>query len=169
MDSGERYVDRKELEWSEMTHGDVFTVREKVLGGAAGSEELGCTLYELPPNRRTWPYHYHLGNEEALYVLSGEGTLRTESGTRPISEGVYAAFPSGRAGAHQVINTSDDSLEYLCFSTNNEPEIIVYPDSEKAVAAGELAEDEAFRRMVPLDVDLEYWEGEPTDPSAFEE
>jgi uncharacterized cupin superfamily protein len=32
----------------------------------------------VPPGRRAWPYHYHLENEEAIYVLEGLGTLRID-------------------------------------------------------------------------------------------
>jgi uncharacterized cupin superfamily protein len=40
-------------------------------------------------------------------------------------------LPANEEGAHQVINTSDAPLRYLCISTMLEPEIAVYPDSGK--------------------------------------
>lgn len=51
-------------------------LRRKQLGNAAGGEQLGCSLYEMPPGQESWPYHYHTANEEAMYVLAGRGTLR---------------------------------------------------------------------------------------------
>ena len=65
-----------DLEWDEQSHGEKFGYRRKQLGSAAGGEKLGCSLYEVPPGRRAWPYHYHLANEEAIYVLEGSGILR---------------------------------------------------------------------------------------------
>jgi uncharacterized cupin superfamily protein len=65
-----------DLEWSEHSRGEKFGSRRKQLGSSAGGEKLGCSLYEVPPGRRAWPYHYHLANEEAIYVLEGSGTLR---------------------------------------------------------------------------------------------
>src|SRR5438552_13716243 len=56
--------------------GERFGVRVKRLGQAAGGSQLGTSLCELPPGARSWPFHYHLVNEEAIYVLEGEGTLR---------------------------------------------------------------------------------------------
>ena len=64
------------MEWEEQTHGERFGYRRKSLSAATGSEKLGCSLYEVPPGRRAWPYHYHLANEEAIYVLHGSGTFR---------------------------------------------------------------------------------------------
>lgn len=54
--------------------------RWKRLGREAGGERLGCTLEEIAPGERPAQYHYHTGNEEALYVLDGEGTLKMPGG-----------------------------------------------------------------------------------------
>lgn len=54
--------------------------RWKRLGRLAGSTRLGCTLEEIQPGGRPADYHYHLANEEAMYVLEGAGTLRTPRG-----------------------------------------------------------------------------------------
>ena len=47
------------------------------LGAAAGAQELGATLYELPPGTAVSPYHLHYGNEDLLIVLSGRPMVRT--------------------------------------------------------------------------------------------
>src|SRR3712207_7562539 len=65
-------VGEGDLQWSEKYHGEKFGYRRKSLGSAAGGDKLGCSLYEVPPGRRAWPYHYHLANEEAIYVLRSE-------------------------------------------------------------------------------------------------
>ena len=108
-------VDEQDLEWGEQSHGVKFGYRRKQLGSAAGGEKLGCSLYEVPPRRRAWPYHYHLANEEAIYVLEGSGTLRIDERQITLSRGDYVAMPVGERGAHQIINTSDEPLRYLCF------------------------------------------------------
>lgn len=48
----------------------------KQLGALAGSEKLGCSLYQLPPGCHSFPDHFHYANEEAIYVLEGQGRLR---------------------------------------------------------------------------------------------
>ncbi len=66
-----------ELRWSEHSHSEKFGHRRKQLGSAAGGERLGCSLYEMTPGRKAWPYHYHLANEEA----STSSTSRARSGS----------------------------------------------------------------------------------------
>lgn len=99
-------VNERDVDWTETEHGST-RFRRKHLSGAAdgdGDPGLGCSLYELPPGARSWPYHYHAGNAEAMYVLSGSGRLRVDGEEHPLEAGDYVPFPSGPAGAHQVIN-----------------------------------------------------------------
>lgn len=158
-------VDVNELEWEEESHGERFAHRRKGLATAADGERLGCSLYEVPPGERPFPYHYHTANEEAMYVLDGRGRLRTDHGTLEISAGDYVTLPTGESGARQVIASSDEALRYLCFSTMVEPEIVGYPDSEKfGLFAGSAPFGSPDRRtltaFLPEDVATGYWDGE---------
>src|SRR5918999_2507981 len=96
-----KVVGHQDVEWSEQYHGEKFGYRRRSLGSAAGGEKLGCSLYEVPPGRRAWPYHYHLANEEGVYVLEGSGTLRIGEEEIQVSEGDYVTFLSRAEGAHQ--------------------------------------------------------------------
>ena len=55
--------------------------------------------------------------------------LRVNGEEVSISEGDYAAFPASVEGAHQLVNTSDKTLRYLCLSSMAQPDAMVYPDS----------------------------------------
>jgi uncharacterized cupin superfamily protein len=88
---------------------------------------LGCNLYEVPPGHRAWPYHYHLANQEAIYVLEGSGMLRIGGQEIAVAQGDYVALPTGETGAHQILNNSNEVLRYLCFTTMVEPDIISLP------------------------------------------
>ena len=125
-----RRANADEMEWSTTEQGET-AFKRKQLGEAADGDELGCSLYELPAGKRSWPYHYHTANEEALFVLSGEGTVRCDGETAAISEGDYLTFAANAEGAHRVINDSEGPLRYLIVSTMTEPDVTVYPDSEK--------------------------------------
>ena len=152
-------VNEADVEWIERSHGETFASRRAYLGEAAGGEQLGCSLYEIPPGKSHCPYHYHGANEEAAYVLSGEGTLRSPEGEEALSAGDYVSFPVGEAGAHRIRNDSSDTLRYLCFSTRHEPEAVVYPDSAKLGVFWGAAPDSPSK-LFPLDADVDYWEGE---------
>ncbi|KYH27032.1 cupin domain protein [Halalkalicoccus paucihalophilus] len=122
-------VNESDLEWNETDRGDT-RFRRKQLAEEAGGEGIGCSLYELPPESGSWPYHYHTGNEEALYVLSGTGVLRGEEEKHDLRAGEYVALPVGEAGAHRVINDSEEPLRYLAISTMRDPDVTVYPDAD---------------------------------------
>ena len=160
-----RHVSSDDLDWQEIGNGGRVEFRCKRLGLAAGGGGLGCSLVEVQPGRRSWPYHYHHANDEALYVLAGRGRLRTPGGERPLRPGDYAGFPRGAGGAHQVLADGDELLRYLCFSTMLQPEIAVYPDSGKlGLFAGrppgaDPGPDDLVR-FVPGDARVEYFAGE---------
>lgn len=124
-------VDATDLEWETNEPGGRFAYRRKRLGITAGGDQLGCSLYEVPPGKSPWYYHFHEANEEAMYVLDGEGTLRTTEGEVPLSPDMYVAFPTGKEYAREVKNTSDQPLRVLMLSTMLYPDIVGYPDSEK--------------------------------------
>jgi len=120
------------------------------VGRELGAELLGCGLYDLPPGERTWPYHYHLGNEEWLIVVAGRPTLRTPEGERELEPGDVAAFPEGEAGAHDLANPTQENARVAIFSTLRRGSV-VYPDSGKVGAGGRY-----FRVADAVD----YWDGE---------
>jgi uncharacterized cupin superfamily protein len=156
-------VNESDLDWSETERG-ASRFRRKRLAAAAGGEDLGASLYELPSGARSWPYHYHAGNEEALYVLAGEGRLRNDDGEERLAAGDYVALPAGPGGAHRVVNDGDEPLRYLAVSTMNDPDVTVYPDSGKVgVFAGAPPGGDGDRTVhgyYPRDADVSYWEGE---------
>ncbi len=158
-------VNENDLEWGEQSHGERFGHRRKALGSATGGEKLGCSLYEVPPGRRAWPYHYHLANEEAIYVLHGSGMLRIGGREVALSRGDYVALPVGEEGSHQIFNTSDEPLRYLCLSTMDEPDVLVYPDSGKiglfaGSAPGGPKEKRTLHKYLRSDAEVGYFDGE---------
>ena len=158
-----RRVNEADLEWSE-TEREETGFRRKKLAAAAGADDLGASLYELPPGKSSWPYHYHAANAEAVYVLDGTGTLRTPDGETRVEPGDYCAFPASADGAHRLHNDSDEPLRYLAVSTMRDPDVTVYPDSEKiGVYAGSPPGGEAERDVSGYyrrDDDVDYWTDE---------
>lgn len=129
----------EEVEPKEMKQGD-FVHKTRRLGTAAGGLALGCSHYEIPPGKTTFPFHFHSGLEEAIYVLEGEGTLRIGEEQVSIGAGDYIALPPGPDHAHQLTNNGSIPLRYLCVSGTATPltlDIVGYPDSKKlAMYAG---------------------------------
>ncbi|MBW3661337.1 MAG: cupin domain-containing protein [Gemmatimonadetes bacterium] len=123
----------RDVAW-EAFGGTLFHGERKRLSRAAGGERLGYSLYRLKPGERPYPFHFHHVNEEAFFVRTGYGELRTLEGTRKLSPGDAFGCPPGIVGAHGLLNTGDGALEYFAVSTMIEPEVIEYPDSDKLYA-----------------------------------
>jgi len=146
-----------------------FTRRQ--LGAATAADALGCSHYEIPPNRRTWLTHYHAGNEEALYVLDGSGTVALGPGgeEHDLEPGDYATFTADEAGTHDI-RAGDDGLTALAFSTMEEPDITVYPEVGKvglfAGSAPGRSEGRILSKTLDLHADVPYWEDEADDESG---
>ncbi len=156
-------VDESDLEWTEYDpEPDDVAFRRKQLSTAVDADDLGCSLYELPPGKRSWPYHYHTANEEALYVLAGEGLLVAADGEKSLVSGTYAAFPADERGGHRIVNDGDEPLRYLLFSTMNEPDITIYPEMETfGVYVGSPPggrEERSFEGYYDGDAETEYWD-----------
>ena len=105
-----------------------------------------------------WPYHYHHGVEEWLYVIDGAPVVREPAGERVLTVGDLICFPSGHLGAHAVNGPG----RFVIFSAgqNVEPWMSVYPDSDKISGPGGI-----LRR----DGAVSYWHGEggPSEPAEF--
>ncbi|HEV8343774.1 MAG TPA: cupin domain-containing protein [Candidatus Binatia bacterium] len=133
--------------------------RQRV-GAAIGAKKLGYSLFTVPPGKAAFPYHLHHTNEEMIYVFEGEGLMRIGKEEVKVSPGMFIAFPHGADHAHQLINTSDRDLRYLCVSTMEYPEMAEYPDSNKVGAYVTGAGDGGLRVLYRKDDNVPYYDGE---------
>ncbi|MEJ2060907.1 MAG: cupin domain-containing protein [Gammaproteobacteria bacterium] len=148
-----------EVDWEGFAHGDRFVGRRKRLTEAAGGDQLGCSVYEVPPGCTAFPFHLHHANEEAIYILEGRGTLRLADGEHVVGAGDYIALKAGKKGAHQLVNTFRKPLRYLCFSTMTGPDVTEYPDSNKVGILFGLAR-KSRRVYMRNGKEVDYWDGE---------
>jgi len=94
-----------------------------------GAHRIGAGLYKTDQGRWVWPYHYHHGIEEWLYVVSGSPVLRDPAGERTLNAGDTVCFPSGHSGAHTVAGPG--RVVIFSFGGWPDPSVCVYPDSDK--------------------------------------
>ena len=122
----------------------------------AGAKTSLVSVYEIPPHKSAYPYHFHHNNEETFYILSGEGVLRTPDGERKVSAGEFLFFPTGPAGAHKLTNSSDtENLVYIDFDVVHDVDITIYPDSEKIGVWGM-----GINQLYPQAEAVDYYDGE---------
>jgi uncharacterized cupin superfamily protein len=127
------------------------------LGPLLEAEQLGMTVYELPPGQALCPYHYEYAEEEWLVVLEGNASVRHPGGTDQLEPWDVVCFETGPGGAHQVRNDTDGTVRVMMFSRVDHPAATVYPDSDKiAVWTGNREDDVIVHRASGV----EYFEGE---------
>ena len=127
------------------------------IGPLLGSSMVGATIYELPPGQSICPYHYEYGNEEWLIVLVGRPVLRHPEGEDQLEPWDAVCFQVGPAGAHKLVNRTDEPVRLLMLSTKREPSVAVYPDSDKI---GVWPGDERDHILVRRESGVEYWDRE---------
>lgn len=126
-----------------------------------GAKKLGYSISIVPPGKKVCPFHNHRINEEMFLVLEGHGTLRFGDKEYPLKKhDIIACPPGGRDVAHQIINTSNSELKYLCLSTNEPYDICEYPDSNKVMAMVGEAGKREFRHISKADQQVDYMDGE---------
>ncbi len=88
------------------------------LGKASGSQSLGAWLITLPEGARSSCTHAHSAEEEMIFILSGECSLRIiepgqEATETPVRAGFFISFPAGTGIAHSFINRSASPVRLL--------------------------------------------------------
>lgn len=123
------------------------------IGPLIGAQQMGMTIYELEKGQAVCPYHYEVGQEEWLFVLSGRPSLRDPDDEFELEPGDVYLFPEGEEGAHKVTNHRDEVARIAMLSNKDEPSIAFYPDSGKV---GIYPEGKLFR----LADEVDYFDGE---------
>ena len=123
---------------------------------AGSAKQSAVAFYELPPGKSNYPYHYHLTSEETFYIISGTGTLKTPDGEVEVHAGDLLFFPAGEGGAHKLTNSSEsEPLIYIDFDTLADPNVCIYPDSNKVGVYGK-----DFRSIYRLEDHVDYYDRE---------
>lgn len=121
---------------------------------------LGVNRMRLQKGQTTCPFHYHLREDEAFFVLSGRGVLRYGDELHDIRAGDCISCPAGTKIAHQIANPHDEELVYLAIGAFDPHEVCVYPDSDKIMVRGV----RQLGRVAPM----AYFDAEPEAPKILE-
>ena len=135
--------------------GNRFAIHFRHLTSAIAGDDykVGVALEELPAGKQSNQFHFHMLEEEHIFVLEGACTLRLGEERIAMRAGDYVMFPAGRKVGHCLINETDAVCRYLVIGEQNPNEVSVYPDSNKVQVRWL---DERYDRRVRLN----YWDGE---------
>jgi uncharacterized cupin superfamily protein len=143
-------------EWSEVPR---FGVRYRHLTLAAIGEDyrVGVAIEELRSGKQSSPAHYHIFEEEHVYILEGTLTVRMGADTHEMRAGDYICFPAGQKAGHCLINNSGATCRYVIVGERNPNEVAVYTDSKQV-----LVRALGRRAIFDLAARRGYWDRENT-------
>jgi uncharacterized cupin superfamily protein len=151
------------VDWTVLDDVPNFRLRYRHLSRAALGEayRIGVAIEELPPGMRTAPAHYHLYEEEHVFVLEGRVAVRDGSGGFELGAGGYVCFPAGRRSGHCLSNPGEGPCRYVIVGERRLEDVVVYTDTGKLMvpALGR-------RALYDLAARRSYWEGEATGLAA---
>lgn len=106
------------------------------LGDAAGLTQYGVNLLRLPPGAWSSQRHWHVAQDEFIYVLAGEVVLVTNSGEEILRAGDSAGFPANEGNGHCLQNRSSGDVQILEIGTRIAADAAYYPDIDMVAPAG---------------------------------
>lgn len=111
--------------------------RKQPLGDLFGLKNFGVNLTRLAPGAMSALRHAHTRQDEFVYVLQGNPTLRTDEGDTRLAPGMCAGFRAGTGNGHHLINETDEDVVYLEVGDRTPGDEAVYPDDDlKAAMVG---------------------------------
>ena len=106
------------------------------LGDAAGLTQFGVNLLRLAPGVWSSQRHWHVKEDEFVYVLEGEVVLVTEAGEEVLRAGDCAGFKAGVEDGHHIQNRSDRTAVLLEVGTRSDEDGAAYPDIDLLLKVG---------------------------------
>jgi uncharacterized cupin superfamily protein len=101
---------------------------KQALGNAGGLTQFGVNLTRLPPGAWSSQRHWHSGDDEFVYMISGEVALITDAGEEKISAGDCVAFPRNTPNGHHLINKGPATAVFLEVGTRNPDDVCTYAE-----------------------------------------
>jgi uncharacterized cupin superfamily protein len=106
------------------------------LGAEAGLTQFGVNLLRLPPGAWSSQRHWHVHEDEFVYVLSGEVTLVTDAGEEVLRAGDAAGFKANDSNGHCLQNRSDGDAVVLEIGSRIDGETAHYSDIDMLAHGG---------------------------------
>ena len=128
-----------DVPWSKLRGSTAF----KRLGHYGGGSQIGVGIDVLKPGQYSNRFHYHLKEEEHIFILRGSATLRLGGNTYVMKERDYCCFPAGQRAGHHLYNHTKENCLFMTIGDNKPDDIACFPESGKARI-------KASGKMVPI-------------------
>jgi uncharacterized cupin superfamily protein len=114
----------------------VLPREKRAIGDALGLTKIGVNLTTLSPGKESSMRHFHMLEDELVFVLEGEIVLQTDDGEQVLTAGMCAGFPAGSRNGHQLVNRSDRAARYLEISNRDPKDSAEYTAVDLAYRKG---------------------------------
>lgn len=104
----------------------------KRLGHFGGGAQVGVGIDVLEPGRYSNRFHYHLREEEHIFIIKGSATLVLGGSKYLMRERDYCCFPAGQRAGHHLFNHTDENCVFMTIGDNKPDDIACFPESGKA-------------------------------------
>ena len=98
------------------------------LGDVHGLTQFGVNLVTLDPGVWSSQRHWHMKEDEFVYVLEGELVLVTDEGEEVFGPGDSAGFKAGVKNGHVFQNRSDKPAKLLAIGSRDDTDYGEYSD-----------------------------------------
>ncbi|MEE8453238.1 MAG: cupin domain-containing protein [Limibaculum sp.] len=102
----------------------------QALGDTAGLTQFGVNLVTMPPGALSSLRHWHSGEDEFVWVVSGELVLVQDGGETVLRAGDAAGFKAGDPDGHHLRNRSGAVASFLVIGTRGASDTCTYPDAD---------------------------------------
>ena len=104
----------------------------KRLGRYGGGSQVGVGMDVLKPKQYSNRFHYHLHEEEHIFILKGSATLHLGGEKYVMKERDYCCFPAGQRAGHHLYNHTKENCVFMTIGDNRTEDIAVFPKTGKA-------------------------------------
>lgn len=110
--------------------------RWRALGEAAGLSQFGVNLLRLEPGVWSSQRHWHMREDEFVWVLEGEVVMVTDAGREKLRAGDCAGFKAGERNGHHFINESATDAVLLVTGGRDDGDYGEYSDIDMRFLPG---------------------------------
>jgi uncharacterized cupin superfamily protein len=98
-----------------------------------GLTQFGAFVEILQPGSRSSLCHWHAGEVEFIFMLSGVVTVFEGGAATPLLPGQTVCFKAGVPAGHYLKNQSDAEARYLVVGSRAKSDVVTYPDHDRVL------------------------------------
>jgi len=99
----------------------------KRLGRYGGGSQVGVGIDVLKPKQFSNRFHYHMAEEEHVFILRGSATLHLGERQYVMKERDYCCFPAGQRAGHHLYNHTNENCLFMTIGDSKPEDVAVFP------------------------------------------